>query len=224
MDRSVLEKSVLFSGVPAEELPGILETVPHHVRRFDRGETVFRLMEDADRIGVILEGRVQAQKPFPNGSQINVSVRGGGEVIGAAAAFSRSRKYPCDMVALEPAAVMMIRREDILLLLQKDLRVMKNFMGELATATYMLQQRLELLSYSAIAQKAAFWLLIRARQSGKSVIRIPDSVSNWAMVMNVSRPSLHRELKKLEAEGIISYDPPNVAIRDAEALERVLDR
>ena len=224
MDRSVLEKSALFSGVPAEELPGILETVPHHVRHFDRGENVFRLMEDADHIGVILEGRVQAQKPFPNGSQINVSVRGSGEVIGAAAAFSRSRKYPCDMVALEPAAVMMIRREDILLLLQKDLRVMKNFMGELATATYMLQQRLELLSYSAIAQKAAFWLLIRARQSGKSVIRIPDSVSNWAMVMNVSRPSLHRELKKLEAEGIISYDPPNVAIRDAEALERVLDR
>ena len=52
MDRSVLEKSVLFSGVPAEELPGILETVPHHVRRFDRGETVFRLMEDAESLRV----------------------------------------------------------------------------------------------------------------------------------------------------------------------------
>ena len=224
MDYSVLEKSTLFSGVPAKELRDDLEAVPHHIQCYDKGETVFHLMEDANRIGVVLEGRVQAQKPFPNGSQINVSIRNPGELIGPAAVFSRSEKYPCDVVSLEPVTIMMFRREDILLLLQKDLRIMKNFMAELATATYMLQQRLELLSYSGIAQKAAFYLLIHTRQSGKNVIRIPDSVSNWAMIMNVSRSSLHRELKKLEAEGIISYDPPTIEIHDPERLQGVLSK
>ena len=224
MDYSVLEKSTLFSGVPAKELRDDLEAVPHHIQCYDKGETVFHLMEDANRIGVVLEGRVQAQKLFPNGSQINVSIRNPGELIGPAAVFSRSQKYPCDVVSLEPVTIMMFRREDILMLLQKDLRIMKNFMAELATATYMLQQRLELLSYSGIAQKAAFYLLINTRQSGKNVIRIPDSVSNWAMIMNVSRSSLHRELKKLEAEGIISYDPPTVKIHDPERLQSVLSK
>ena len=224
MDYSVLEKSTLFSGVPAKELRDDLEAVPHHIQCYDKGETVFHLMEDANRIGVVLEGRVQAQKPFPNGSQINVSIRNPGELIGPAAVFSRSQKYPCDVVSLEPVTIMMFRREDILMLLQKDLCIMKNFMAELATATYMLQQRLELLSYSGIAQKAAFYLLINTRQSGKNVIRIPDSVSNWAMIMNVSRSSLHRELKKLEAEGIISYDPPTVKIHDPERLQSVLSK
>ena len=224
MDYSVLEKSTLFSGVPAKELRDDLEAVPHHIQCYDKGEIVFHLMEDANRIGVVLEGRVQAQKPFPNGSQINVSIRNPGELIGPAAVFSRSEKYPCDVVSLEPVTIMMFRREDILLLLQKDLRIMKNFMAELATATYMLQQRLELLSYSGIAQKAAFYLLIHTRQSGKNVIRIPDSVSNWAMIMNVSRSSLHRELKKLEAEGIISYDPPTIEIHDPERLQSVLSK
>ena len=224
MDYSVLEKSTLFSGVPAKELRDDLEAVPHHIQCYDKGEIVFHLMEDANRIGVVLEGRVQAQKPFPNGSQINVSIRNPGELIGPAAVFSRSQKYPCDVVSLEPVTIMMFRREDILMLLQKDLRIMKNFMAELATATYMLQQRLELLSYSGIAQKAAFYLLINTRQSGKNVIRIPDSVSNWAMIMNVSRSSLHRELKKLEAEGIISYDPPTVKIHDPERLQSVLSK
>ena len=224
MDYSVLEKSTLFSGVPAKELRDDLEAVPHHIQCYDKGEIVFHLMEDANRIGVVLEGRVQAQKPFPNGSQINVSIRNPGELIGPAAVFSRSQKYPCDVVSLEPVTIMMFRREDTLLLLQKDLRIMKNFMEELATATYMLQQRLELLSYSGIAQKAAFYLLIHTRQSGNNVIRIPDSVSNWAMIMNVSRSSLHRELKKLEAEGIISYDPPTVKIHDPERLQSVLSK
>ena len=224
MDYSVLEKSTLFSGVPTKELRDDLEAVPHHIQCYDKGETVFHLMEDANRIGVILEGRVQAQKPFPNGSQVNVSLRNPGDMIGPAAVFSRSQKYPCDVVSLEPSTIMMFRREDILMLLQKDLRIMKNFMAELATATYMLQQRLELLSYSGIAQKAAFYLLIQARQSGNNAIRIPESVSNWAMIMNVSRSSLHRELKKLEVDGIISYDPPTIKIHDPEALQNVLSK
>ena len=214
MDFSVLEKSTLFSGVPTKELRDDLEAVPHHIQCYDKGETVFHLMEDANRIGVILAGRVQAQKPFPNGSQVNVSVRNPGEMIGPAAVFSKSQKYPCDVVSLEPTTIMM----------QKDLRIMKNFMAELATATYMLQQRLELLSYSGISQKAACFLLIQSRQSGKNVVRIPESVSNWAMVMNVSRSSLHRELKKLEMDGIITYDPPTIEIHDNEALQNVLSK
>ena len=224
MDYTVLENSALFSGIPTKELCNDLNTVPHHIQRYDKGETIFHLMENASRIGIVLEGNVQAQKPFPNGSQINVSVRKAGELIGAAAAFSRSQKYPCDVVALESATILFFQREDILLLLQKDLRIMKNFISELATASYMLQQRLELMSYSGIVQKAAFYLLIQARQSGKNVIKIPGSVSNWAMVMNVSRSSLHRELKKLEADGLISYAPPAIEIHDFDALQNVLSK
>ncbi len=224
MDYAVLEKSTLFKGVPAKELRDDLETVPHHIQCYDKGETIFHLMEDANRIGIILEGRVQAQKPFPNGSQINVSVRYPGEMIGAAAVFSRSQKFPCDVVSLEPVTIMMFRRDDILLLLQKDLGIMKNFMAELATAAAMLQQRVELLSYSGIAQKAAFYLLIQARQSGQKAIRIPDSISNWAMVMNVSRSSLHRELKKMETDGVIKYTLPFIEILDPDSLQNVLNR
>ena len=224
MDYSVLEKSVLFSGLSAKALRNVLEDVSHHIQCYDKGETVFHLMEDANRIGVILEGRVQAQKPFPNGTQINVSVRNPGEMIGSAAVFSHRQKYPCDVVALEPVTIMMFRKEDILLLLQKDAQVLKNYMAELATAAYMLQQRLELLSYSGIAQKAACFLLIQSRQSGKNVVRIPESVSNWAMVMNVSRSSLHRELKKLETDGIITYEPPTIEILDPAALQNVLSK
>ena len=224
MKYSVLEKSVLFIGVPEKELSEILTAVPHRIQTYDKGETIFYSMEEAIRIGLILDGRVQAQKLFPNGSQINVSVRRRGEMIGPAAAFARNQKYPCDIVSLEESTIMMFSREDVLLLMQKDIRIMRNFMAELATASYMLQQRLELLSYSGIAQKAAFYLLIKSRQSGRAEIRIPGSVTSWAMSMNVSRPSLHRELRKLESEGIISYKPPIIKINDFEALEEVLGK
>ena len=222
MDYSVLEKSILFSGLMAKTIREVLEAVPHHIQCYEKDETIFHFMENAARLGIILEGRVEAQKPFPNGSQINVSVRNAGEMIGPAAVFSRRQKYPCDVVALEPATIIMFRKEDILLLLQKDSQVLKNFMAELATAAYMLQQRLELLSYSGIAQKAAFYLLMQHRQTGNASVQIPDSVSKWAMTMNLSRPSLHRELKKLEKQGFIHCSTHTIEILDAAGLQSVL--
>ena len=165
---------------------------------------------------------MEAQKSFSNGSQVNVSVREAGEVIGPAAVFSKSGKYPCDIVSLEPVSIMMFRREDLLGLMQKDVRILENLTTEIASATYMLQQRLELFSYSGIAQKAAFWLLMQARQTGSGKVRIPGSVSKWALQINVSRPSLHRELKRLEEQSVISYAPPFIIILDPDALQDVL--
>ena len=222
MDYSVLEISTLFNGIPAGDLRKILEESSHHIQCYDKGEIIFHLMDPADRIGIILEGSVEAQKTFPNGSQVNVSVRKPGEMIGPAAVFSRTHKYPCDIVSLEPVTLMVFWKEDALELMQKDIRILENFTAEISTATYMLQQRLELLSYNGIAQKAAFWLLMQARQTGKDVIKIPESVSKWAMTMNVSRPSLHRELRKLETEKIISYKPPLVTILNIDDLQDVL--
>ena len=224
MDYTVLENSTLFRGVPAKDLRAYLEETPHHIQCYDKEETIFHLMDPAFRISIILEGRVEAQKSFPNGSQVNVSVRIPGELIGPAAVFSKGGHYPCDIVALEPTTLMMFQKEDLLSLMQKDVRILQNFTTEIASATYMLQQRLELLSYNGIAQKAAFWLLMQARRSGKDTVNLPDSVSKWAMLMNVSRPSLHRELKKLEEEGIISYSHPMIRILDRDALQDVLSR
>ena len=222
MDYTVLENSTLFQGVEANVLRGYLEETPHHIQCYDKEETIFHLMNPALRIGIILKGRVEAQKSFPNGSQVNVSVRGPGEMIGPAAVFSKSQRYPCDIVALEPATLMMLRKEDLLSLMQKDVQILKNFTTEIASATYMLQQRLELLSYNGIAQKAAFWLLMQVRQTGKTAVQIPASMSRWAMIMNVSRPSLHREMKKLEEEGIIRYEGKNIYVLDPDGLQAVL--
>lgn len=222
MDYSVLENSTLFSGIPAAELRTALEETPHRIQCYDKGEIIFHLMDPATRIGIILEGSVEAQKSFPNGSQVNVSIRVPGEIIGPAAVFSKSQRYPCDIVSLEPVTVMMFRKDDLLKLMQKNVRILENFTSEIASATYMLQQRIELFSYNGIAQKAAFWMLTQSRQTGKDKVRIPGSVSKWAMLMNVSRPSLHRELKRMEDVGIISYDSPSIDILNPDKLQEIL--
>ena len=224
MDISVLEKSTLFRGISTGEIQQLLQTLPYHIRSYKKDETIFHMMDSASQIGIILKGRVQAQKPFPNGSQVNVSVRVPGDLVGPAAVFSSFHRFPCDIVALEPSVLLMLSKEALLSLMQKDVRILESFTTEIASSTYLLQQRLELLSCGGIAQKAAFWLLMQARQTGQSSIPIPESFTHWAMTLHVSRPSLYRELKRLEADGILSYTPPVITILNHRALQAVLNR
>lgn len=222
MDESFLKNCSLFEGVPVDELRDCLASVPQHIQCYEKDEPIFRFMEEAHQIGIIMEGKVKSLKPFPNGSQINVSVRLPGDMIGPAAVFSKNRHYPCDVIAEVPTTVVMFRKEDILKLLQKDIRILENFTRDMATAAYILQERLEMLSYSGIAQKAAYYLLMQRKRTGLNEIRIPESVSNWALILDVSRPSLHRELKKMEAEGMISVQTPVIRILNEESLQAVL--
>jgi len=224
MQALVLEASPLFRGIPREHLQKALEATPHQVLRYERGETIFFQMEAASRVGIVLEGLVQAQKTFPNGSQVNMCQRGPGQLIGPAAVFSEDRRYPCDVVAAESSAVLMLQRGDLLSLMQRDGRILENLMTEIASTAYLLQERLELMSYSGIAQKAAFWLLTQSRKTGDSRIPVPGSISRWALLMNVSRPSLHRELRNLERQSILSVSPSAIRILDAAALQEVLGR
>ena len=63
---------------------------------------------------------------------------------------------------------------------------------------------------------------MQIRQSGKTTVKIPDSMSKWAMIMNVSRPSLHREIKKLEEDGIIRYTGKTIEVLNPDKLQSVL--
>ena len=220
--KAVLLKSALFAGVGEKALDALLAETPLRVADFAKGDVIFHMMDDATVVGIVIDGRVEAQKSFPGGSQVNVSVKGPGELIGPAAVFSESHRYPCDMVALTPSTIMLIGKNALLALMRRDVIILENMMTEIASAAFMLQQRLELLSYRGIAQKAAFWLLMAARREGSSRVSIPGSMTQWALTMNVSRTSLHRELKRLCDRGIIAYHPPVIEILDSCALEAVL--
>ena len=222
MDCSVLAKCALFRNISEEDLSKLLQGFECNVRTFEKGETVFRFMNRAESVGIVLEGSIAGIKPFPDGSEMSVTLRKQGDLLGQAAAFSAMRRYPCDLIAHERSSVLILRREELLALMRKDARVMESFITGIASVTYMLQRRLELTGFKGIAQKAAFWLLMKSEETGQKKVMIPGSVSNWASVMNVSRPSLHRELRKMEENGLISYALPEIEILDPQGLRDLL--
>lgn len=222
MDFDILKRSYLFQGLFTSEIEKLIKEIPYTVHRYRRDETIFHPLEDADRVGLILKGCVQSFKLFPNGNQINVTTRNEGEIIGPAAVLSRQGKYPFGVVSQVECEVMMFSRKDFLRLLKSDFRLVENALKEISSVTYMLQTRLELISYHRIDQKIAFFLLSEAIQNNTYTVRIPHNMTKWAMMMNVSRPSLYREIKRLEKQGLIFFERKEIRINDFSALESIL--
>ncbi|MBQ9328835.1 MAG: Crp/Fnr family transcriptional regulator [Solobacterium sp.] len=223
MNVNELASCAMFKGISPHEIEQYLNLISYRIETYEKGESVFHLMEDATHIAIILQGKVQIQKIFPSGKEMQVNMAMAGDMIGEAAVFSRQQKYPCELVALTHSELLLLERDEMLKLLHSDLRLLNNFISDLSTAAFQLQHRIELLSYSGIQQKIAFYLLSHSMRLNTAIVPIPESISKWALVMNVSRPSLHRELKDMEQHGLIKIAAPNIIILDTQALRAVLE-
>ena len=94
MDFHILASSWLFQGLSADRIKELFQGIPSIIQRYEKDETIFQPLETADRVGVVLKGSVQSYKLFPNGSQVNVTVRPAGDIIGSAAALSVQKSIP----------------------------------------------------------------------------------------------------------------------------------
>ena len=66
-------------------------------------------------------------------------------------------------------------------------------------------------------------MLTKQREQNINTITIP-SMTKWAMILNVSRPSLHREIKRLENEHLIRSHDHVIDILDKEGLQDILSK
>ncbi len=222
MDYSDLRYCILFRSLEEKEIERALHGVIFTIKEYEKSELIFHAMDRASHVGIILDGSAQIEKTFPNGNQVNVSLRRRGSLIGPAAVFSQMGRYPCDVVSVEDCKILLIEKNEMLKLFGKDSRILNSFISVLASSSAMLQSRIELMSYSSIQAKIAFYLLMETRRIGNRKVLIPESISNWAMMMNVSRTSLHREMKKLEELGLIKYSSPFIEVIDTIGLQKIL--
>lgn len=54
------------------------------------------------------------------------------------------------------------------------------------------------------------------------MIPIPGSIVKMSLIMNVSRTTLHREIRNLEENGLIRYQNKIIEIRDSQGLRELL--
>lgn len=79
---AALQACLLFRGKSAEEIELLLHTLAYTVSTYRRNAIILAEGDPADRLGILLSGRVEVQKTHSTGSSVTIAHLKEGQTIG----------------------------------------------------------------------------------------------------------------------------------------------
>ncbi len=217
-----LIECVLFKGLKEKEILSILEKINYKIISYNKGDVIAIEGDECNSLGIILKGSIEVQKIFPSGQVTTINNFKDGNVFGESLVFTDKHTYPATISAMETSEIMFIEREDIIKLAMLNKTILTNFVRLLSHRILMLNDRISNLSQDSIRKKIANFLLSEYRKQESYIISIPYSRKKMAELLNVPRPSLSRELVKMQDDNLISFDKNTIKIIDIDQLENTL--
>ena len=211
----------LFCGISKAEIQHRLPALQYTIQEFDKNERICHADQHADAIGIIISGQIEIQKNLPSGNVICMLYKNRGDAFGGSVALSSSAVYPCDIVAGKHSRMLFLDKQSVFSLCENP-TFARNMIISFANRVLYYERRLELLSYSSIQSKIAFYLLNEQSIMKSNIVKLPFSKKKWAEYLNVSRPSLCRELKKLCDDGVLEIRENQISMCDKDWLVGLL--
>ncbi|MCT4566415.1 MAG: Crp/Fnr family transcriptional regulator [Maledivibacter sp.] len=217
-----LKKCSLFKNKSIDEIQYLLSNIIYSIKSFSKNEIILSSNQIANTMGIILSGFADVQKFFPSGKVVIIARKEKNDLIAEPSIFSNTKYYPATISACEACRIIFIHKNELLKLFLMDEELMQNFLESVSNSMIILKNKIGILSLNSIQEKISYFLIDEYRRNNCNIVKLPFSKKVWAEYMNVSRPSLSRELRKLEMEGIISFDKNIIEIHDLERLEKIL--
>jgi CRP-like cAMP-binding protein len=192
------------------------------MRGYEKGETIFREGDPADRIHFVHIGRVKIVKSAGTRDVI-VEILGPGEPVGAVAVFER-RPFPASAVTLEPSGILSIPEREFFALLEKRPEMMRHLLAGLTVRLMMVNKRLADLTGSA-EQRAARLFLTLADRVGLSTpdgVRIPITLSRQeiADLLGTTLETAIRLMSRWQKEGVVLTEKDGFVIPEPVKLRQ----
>ncbi len=184
-----------------DEESGLCQT-----RRLSRGETLFHEADECFQIGIVKKGRLIITSFPENGRQIIYNRLQEEDVFGNNLIFSSKPFYKGDVIALENSEVVLIAKEALISLLQKNRRFLIEYLRIQADEGKDLHSRIRLLSIESAKER---FLAYMHEYGGTVTIA---SVSALADELSLSRETLSRLLSRLESEKNIIRDGKTIRL------------
>lgn len=220
---NTLAKCALFEGIDTEEMLTILGCMGVKILDYKKNDYLTVGGQAFSQIGIVLEGSVSLTKETASGNRVIIGILGPGEMFGEMAAYSGRKTWPVTVIAQTKCTIMYFSQDKIVGCCERvclsHKKLIMNMLKVLSQRAMMLNKKVEYLSIRNLRGKISTFLLEESKKTGKNTFQLPFNRNELADFLNVSRPSLSRELGKMRDEGIIDFHSTAVKIKDLEALK-----
>jgi CRP-like cAMP-binding protein len=212
----------IFNNLSSEEKEILFDTVSPVIRTYHKGDTIFYEGDECDYLAYIEEGTIIAKQSFSDGHDSIIKIINKHEYIGINLMYSSSPKYKASFYADGDVRISMYSFNDLLMLMKSSTTILKNFLRAISDSAISLSDHIKLLTHKTIRGKICYLLYNEYLKTGKLSFKIETTKTDLAALLNIERPSLSYEMKKLQDEGIIENKNKNYTILSLDTLMKEL--
>lgn len=202
----------LFNGLEKEKLSRLLESRAL-TQNFTSGQIIYLQNEKASTMDIILDGKIIVQSIDGNGNVLSIVSLGKGDMLGGNLIFSNRNEYPMTLIAQMDTKLLRMKKDLILDLCQMDKNFLVNLLQLLSDKALVLTNKIHSLARKTIREKIMEFLMLEINRQESRTIILPISKKELADRFGIERPSLQRELKKMQEEGLIYYDSKTITLK-----------
>lgn len=213
---AILKRSKLFSGVSEQEISSMLNCLDAKLRKYGKGEYVYRQGERISGLSVLTEGSLLIQKDDYWGNRTIVSRVDEGEMFGEAFIAPESGPVLNDVVAYKDSAVMFFDITKTLTVCSTACRfhslVVQNLFYAISEKNRTLVQKIGHMSKRSTREKLISFLSEEAEKNGSSNFSISFNRQQLADFLCVDRSAMSNELCKMRDDGLLLFDKNNFTL------------
>lgn len=222
IDLSLLSKMPLFQFIPIDELERIFSSVTYFESHFRKNEILSMQDEPVNRLIIILSGSVTAEMSDPAGRIIKVEDIEAPSPLAILFLFGEENRFPVQATAREDVDALIIPRESVLKILLMNETLLRNYLDISANFATRLSRKLHFMSFRTIRQKMALYLLNLSKEQQADRVVLDKSKSSLADFFGVSRPSLEREITRMQQDGLICAERRMILIKEKNRLLQLI--
>ena len=196
--------SGLLSYLKKSEYIEAIESMDVVDRTYKRGETIIYEGDVVNRICIVKNGIVRADKNYSDGEVHILSFFDKESIFGLEITLSKRKTSPIDFIANESCQVVFIALDSIdRSSYSIPIRMVLTEM--LADENIRMIHKIEILAERGLRDRIMVYMHVLAKKAGSNKISIPMSREQLAQYLRVNRSALSNELSKMRQEGLIDF-------------------
>ena len=224
----LFRKNKLFANLDDKEINAIFDCLKGRIVKPVRGKVLCKEGDPVEEIGIIREGTCLKFITKSNGEREAREVLTAGDMFGEVEGYIGDKTMMYSVVASDDVTVLYITLSTIVKQCSKTCpvhqKVLENMLALLAERVSTLNKDTEYLIVKSMRQKIAKFVYEKYLEQNSLEIDLGMDRNEMAQYLNVSRPSMSREmLKMMNEDGIFKFRKAKLTILKLDEIEKIVN-
>lgn len=222
----ILKSSSLCAGLTEEQLERLVSGNITKIAQYKRNDILFWTDKPPETLVMLLSGNTaMGRDTFDGKRSLSKNTTASGSLINEVHVFSQKKLLWEYAVALDDSVVLEISSKLILEPSTEygdiQMILVRNMMGEFVTKIGYLGEKVQILSFASVRDRIAFYLYNLQNKTSRTVLA--ETREEIADYLGIARPSLSRELSRMQNENLIRIRGNEVTILNQAIFDNLFE-